>query len=168
MQPLPGLWAGMPELHEKRHEGRGRRNHGAADMSNLGEQAMSILDELHTERLAYESEYVPLADAANLLTAYEETGMTPEGITKLLARAEAAEAENTALRRMQPVRLDDTSAQALTLAAEVSELKQKLEAAESEAERLKNIMRDNGILVIPSRYPGRETWNLPWRGQKEE
>ena len=33
-------------------------------MSNLGEQAMAILDELHTERLAYESEYVPLADAA--------------------------------------------------------------------------------------------------------
>lgn len=89
-------------------------------------------------------------------------------ITDLLARAEAAEAENTALRRMQPVRLDDTSAQALTLAAEVSELKQKLEAAESEAERLKNIMRDNWILVIPSRYPGREKWNLPWRGQKEE
>ena len=93
-------------------------------MSNLGEQAMAILDELHTERLAYESEYVPLADAANLLTAYEETGMAPEDITKLLAREEAAEAENTALRRMQPVRLDDTSAQALTLAAEVSELRQ--------------------------------------------
>lgn len=49
-------------------------------MSNLGEQAMAILDELHTERLAYESEYVPLADAANLLTAYEETGMAPEEI----------------------------------------------------------------------------------------
>lgn len=49
-------------------------------MSNLGEQAMAILDELHTERLAYENEYVPLADAANLLTAYEETGMAPEEI----------------------------------------------------------------------------------------
>ena len=77
-------------------------------MSNLGEQAMSILDELHTERLAYESEYVPLADAANLLTAYEETGMTPEGITKLLARAEAAEADNKKLcaAMMQLKRID--------------------------------------------------------------
>ena len=49
-------------------------------MSNLGEQAMEILDELHKERLAYESEYVPLADAANLLTAYEQTGMDPVAI----------------------------------------------------------------------------------------
>lgn len=52
-------------------------------MSNLGEQAMEILDELHTERLSYESEYVPLADAANLLTAYEQTGMDPEAIDRM-------------------------------------------------------------------------------------
>lgn len=52
-------------------------------MSNLGEQAMEILDELHKERLAYESEYVPLADAANLLTAYEQTGMDPEAIDRM-------------------------------------------------------------------------------------
>lgn len=52
-------------------------------MSNLGEQAMEILDELHTERLAYESEYIPLADAANLLAAYERTGMDPEAIERM-------------------------------------------------------------------------------------
>lgn len=52
-------------------------------MSNLGEQAMEILDKLHTERLAYESEYVPLADAANLLTAYEQTGLDPEAIERM-------------------------------------------------------------------------------------
>lgn len=53
-------------------------------MSNLGEQAMEILGKLHTERLAYESEYVPLADAANLLTAYEQTGMDPEAIERVV------------------------------------------------------------------------------------
>ena len=52
-------------------------------MSNLGEQAMEILDELHTERLSYESEYVPLADAANLLAEYERTGMDPEAIERM-------------------------------------------------------------------------------------
>ena len=52
-------------------------------MSNLGEQAMEILDRLHTERLAYESEYVPLTDAANLLTAYEQTGLDPEAIERM-------------------------------------------------------------------------------------
>lgn len=59
-------------------------------MSNLGEQAMEILDELHTERLAYESEYVPLADAANLLTAYEETGLAPEDILSATDMAKVA------------------------------------------------------------------------------
>lgn len=44
---------------------------------------MEILDRLHTERLAYESEYVPLADAANLLTAYEQTGLDPEAIERM-------------------------------------------------------------------------------------
>ena len=104
-------------------------------MSNLGEQATAILDELHTERLAYESEYVPLADAANLLTAYEEIGMTPEDITKLLTqlaelaeRIKVLETENATLRKMQPVQLDDTGAQSLELAAEVSALRQKVSA----------------------------------------
>ena len=125
-------------------------------MSNLGDQAMAILDELHTERLAYESEYVPLADAANLLTAYEETGMTPEDITKLLAqldywkaeafrgcmdkgqlaeRIKVLETENATLRKMQPIRLAGTNAstQTLELAAVVSELRLKLKAAEERA-----------------------------------
>ena len=104
-------------------------------MSNLGEQATAILDELHTERLAYESEYVPLADAANLLTVYEEIGMTPEDITKLLTqlaelaeRIKVLETENATLRKMQPVQLDDTGAQSLELAAEVSALRQKVSA----------------------------------------
>ena len=52
-------------------------------MSNLGEQAMEILDELHKERLAYESEYIPLAEVANLLTAYEQTGLEPESIERM-------------------------------------------------------------------------------------
>lgn len=59
-------------------------------MSNLGEKAMEILDALHTERLAYESEYVPLADAANLLTAYEETGLAPEDILSATDMAKVA------------------------------------------------------------------------------
>lgn len=125
-------------------------------MSNLGEQAMTILDELHTKRLAYESEYVPLADAANLLTAYEETGMAPEDITKLSAqldywkaqafrgcmdkgpleeRIKILETENATLRKMQPIRLAGTnaSAQTMELAALVSELRLKLKETEERA-----------------------------------
>lgn len=51
-------------------------------------------------------------------------------IKELLARAEKAESENAVLRKMQPVRLDDTGAKVAALAAEVSELRQKLAQAE--------------------------------------
>ena len=45
-------------------------------MKNLSEQAIDILNELHTERLAYSSEYLPIMEAlqklANLEIAEEE------------------------------------------------------------------------------------------------
>lgn len=49
-------------------------------MEIYAETAMSILDELHTERLAYHSEYLPLAYAINRLESYEDTGLDPEEI----------------------------------------------------------------------------------------
>ena len=61
---------------------------------------------------------------------------------KALSELEQMKSENTALRKMQPVRLDDTGAQALALAAEVSELKQKLAAAEARAEKAEEIASD--------------------------
>lgn len=53
-------------------------------MRNYGEQAMEILDELHTERLAYESEYVPLVDAVTLLMEYEQLGVSPKRLKELV------------------------------------------------------------------------------------
>ena len=53
-------------------------------MEIYAETAMGILDELHTERLDYHSEYVPLADAINRLATYEETGLSPEEIERIL------------------------------------------------------------------------------------
>ena len=40
----------------------------------------------------------------------------------------------------------------------------------AELERMKRIMRDNGIMTIPSKYPGGPTeWNIPKpRGRKED
>lgn len=53
-------------------------------MEIYAETAMGILDELHTERLDYHSEYVPLADAIDRLAAYEDTGLSPEEIERIL------------------------------------------------------------------------------------
>ena len=46
-------------------------------MERLSDTAIEIINELHTERLDYSSEYIPLIDAANSLAAYEDTGLEP-------------------------------------------------------------------------------------------
>ena len=51
-------------------------------MERLSDTAIEIINELHTERLDYSSEYIPLIDAANRLSAYEDTGLEPEDLKK--------------------------------------------------------------------------------------
>ena len=53
-------------------------------MERLGDAAIEIINELHTERLDYYSEYIPLMDAANRLVAYEDTGLEPEEIERIV------------------------------------------------------------------------------------
>lgn len=53
-------------------------------MERYSDRAIEILNELHTERLDYHSEYLPLIDAAQRLSAYENTGMEPEEIERVL------------------------------------------------------------------------------------
>ena len=41
-------------------------------MERLSDNAIEIVNELHTERLDYESEYIPIIDALNRLAEYED------------------------------------------------------------------------------------------------
>ena len=52
-------------------------------MERLSDTAIEIINELHTERLDYSSEYIPLIDAANSLAAYEDTGLEPEQVMEM-------------------------------------------------------------------------------------
>lgn len=52
-------------------------------MERYSDEAIRIIDELHTERLDYQSEYIPLIDAAQRLDAYEAAGVEPENICAL-------------------------------------------------------------------------------------
>lgn len=49
-------------------------------MERYSDRAIEIINELHTARIDYESEYIPLIDCANQCAAYEDTGLTPEEI----------------------------------------------------------------------------------------
>lgn len=47
-------------------------------------------------------------------------------------------------------------------ATALSTLQAENEKLRDDLERMKKIMRDNGIMVIPSKYPGgRSEWNIP-------
>ena len=52
-------------------------------MERLSDTAIEIINELHTERLDYSSEYIPLIDAASRLSAYEDTGLEPDDVCRL-------------------------------------------------------------------------------------
>ena len=41
-------------------------------MERLSDTAIEIINDLHTERLEYTSEYIPLIDSANKLAEYED------------------------------------------------------------------------------------------------
>ena len=59
-------------------------------MERLSDTAIEIINDLHTERLEYASEYIPLIDAANRLADYEDTGLEPEEIADFMKRWEQA------------------------------------------------------------------------------
>ena len=52
-------------------------------MERLSDKAVEIINELHTERLDYNSEYLPLIDAANKLGLYEDLGLEPSEVSVL-------------------------------------------------------------------------------------
>lgn len=60
-------------------------------MERVSDIALDILNELHTEHLAYQSEYLPLVECVNTCSEYEDTGLTPDEIKHL-------QTENAALK----------------------------------------------------------------------
>ena len=52
-------------------------------MERLSDRAIEIINELHRERLDYESEYLPLIDCANKCRAYEDAGLEPEEVERV-------------------------------------------------------------------------------------
>lgn len=54
-------------------------------MERYSDTAIEIINDLHTERMDYQSEYLPLIDAANQLAAYESTGIEPERVAEIVS-----------------------------------------------------------------------------------
>lgn len=54
-------------------------------MGRLSDAAIEIINALHIERIDYNSEYLPLIDASNKLSAYEDTDLEPDEVKRLTA-----------------------------------------------------------------------------------
>ena len=59
-------------------------------MDRLSDAAIEIINTLHRERIDYNSEYLPLIEAVNRLSAYEDTGLEPNEIEKALNAMKSA------------------------------------------------------------------------------
>ena len=91
-------------------------------------------------------------------------------IPELTARAEAAEARVLELETSHRTELCENGYDCVELGKvrkALAEAEARAEKADREIERLKEIMRAEGIVVIPLKYPGcKSEWNLPRRGQE--
>lgn len=74
-------------------------------MERYGATAAVIIDELHTKKLDYQNEYLPLIDCANQCKAYEDTGLTPREVAQL--QAEYEEACKEICNRCTPMIIDE-------------------------------------------------------------
>lgn len=59
------------------------RAKGGMSMQRYSDKAIEIVNDLHTDRLDYASEYIPLIDAAQQLAAYEDTGLAPVEVQQM-------------------------------------------------------------------------------------
>lgn len=57
-------------------------------MERLSDHAIDIVNALHTERIDYESEYLPLIGALLKLSYYEDTGFEPTEVSQMSAKLE--------------------------------------------------------------------------------
>ena len=89
-------------------------------MERLSDAAIEIINELHTERLDYYSEYIPLIDAANRLADYEDTGLEPEEIYEVRFLI-AAQRDPQKLARLRELVLSDQNGRLVVLPCNVGD-----------------------------------------------
>lgn len=125
-------------------------------IGNLGEVAIGILNELHTERLDYESEYLPLVDCAQRCAAYEETGLLPEEVVKMGMMLEDSRRYSDRLElKLKPyldIGLGPSELNALKLASVgkcVVEIKEFDGIAIDRLRKLAQAEKDGRLVVLP-------------------
>lgn len=96
-------------------------------MQRMSDAAIEFISRLHTERLDYYSEYLPLFDAAQLLAAYEDTGLEPEAVEHLKlasmgkAIAEIKEFEGLPIDRLRELAQADREGRCVVLPCKVGD-----------------------------------------------
>ena len=88
-------------------------------MERLSDRALEILNDLHRERLAYNSEYLPLVEALNRLSEYEDTQLTPEICTEYKTFEDEAVSKNVTFKRIVELMEAESDGRLLTLPCKI-------------------------------------------------
>ena len=128
-------------------------------MERLSDTAIEIINELHTERLDYSSEYIPLIDAANSLAAYEDSGMEPEDFKKAFNETAilklAAQALSTTPDHLCDLLQAEQTGRLVVLPCKVGDKVYQIDAERVYESEVKGIIYDAGHIDFDERAIGK-------------
>ena len=128
-------------------------------MERLSDTAIEIINELHTERLDYYSEYIPLIDAANRLAAYEDSGLEPEDLKKAFNAGAilklAAQALNTTPDHLRDLLQAEQDGLLVALPCKVGDKVYQIDAERVYESEVKGIIYDAGHIDFDERAIGK-------------
>ena len=128
-------------------------------MERLSDTAIEIINELHTERLDYSSEYIPLIDAANRLCAYEDTGLEPEDLKKAFNETAilklAAQALSTTPDHLRDLIQAEQDGLLVALPCKVGDKVYQIDAERVYESEVKGIIYDAGHIDFDERAIGK-------------
>lgn len=90
-------------------------------MERYSDKATEIINALHTERLEYNSEYLPLIEAVTRLAAYEDTGLEPEVVAKYAKYEHDAKALLSDMNALAAYRFAETDGRLVVLPCNVGD-----------------------------------------------
>lgn len=120
-------------------------------METYGEWAKEILNELHTARLDYESEYLPLIDCALQCISYEETGLGPEEVEELKVENRGLKANKAIMEQILEGKHNPHDTALITQQMlQIAQLRTELEKLNTPRLReLAQAERDGRLVVLP-------------------
>ena len=118
-------------------------------MKRLSDTAIAIINELHAERLDYQSEYLPLIDAAMRLSSYEDTYLEPEEY-----KASADAIRKLDIQHIHDLLVAEQDGRLVVLPCKVGNTVYQSDGVRVYESKVKSIWFDTGLIAFDERAIG--------------